>query len=839
MENKEIGIDLSSEYKIRIEDVNNFETSIFSDVYKSARENVLEILKHTNDSKNSYDSYNNIIAFTGERGKGKSSAMISFLEALKQVRGKIEINDFLSPFFNKNTEKPKYNFVDLDVIDPSLFRGNETLFEIVLAKMFSKFKQEIEPNNNYQNNTITDEERRQLVKLFQNVFENLKYTNGNYKDELYKQEALDALIKLSASSNLRESFKALVSTYLKVMSKNSNTENILVITIDDFDLKIEGVYEMLEDVRQFLITENVIVLIACKMEQMREAVQASIYSKYKDLIGLNTNILGKIFEEKEIIQKSSKYIEKLFPNKSTILLKDISKLDLTQVIKGVQESFSNDINHAILGILFQKNNLFIKKDDLNNFVVLESTLRSLSSLNTILSKTYEDIKYFLKNEIQGKDLKINQREKINVLMDSKPSLLKSNLINLIAPEFKGKSNIKKNFLLYPKRIEHVSFSDCNTVFLLLEENFNIYDHNFLYIEFLKLVYCLNNNHFALTGEYKNYTFESYTLINLEDISISNRLKKSDFYKCYRDTFHTKSLDLDLKEFVQIEDKLVISAFVSHLGSKELKYRNESDNIFERKRSHKGNNFKSFQFSIFELFVSIYKADLNLSKFFAVIDESEITELSPQITNYLDSRYYNLFLNPFFVSEVYNLFVLECNNLNIHKQNGIPKIKAENQGQEDYHEVIIDYFDISLRICLEKMNNKYPYLELDYEDYIEKNFVIKLFRNTRDNELVKSFINKFILENLEYKDEEMFKSINEITSSASIPEIVEFLNYLLNSSRIYESTVKNLITKIKLKDPDVAQYLSSFSINEIKIRRDEIIYELETLLSNINNGQSQE
>ncbi|MDQ0595165.1 signal recognition particle GTPase [Chryseobacterium ginsenosidimutans] len=76
-------INLNDEYKIKIEEGKQFEDSIFSEVYKEALKNVIEIVRHYDSHKDSkYDDFNNIIAFTGERGKGKSSSMISFRDAL-------------------------------------------------------------------------------------------------------------------------------------------------------------------------------------------------------------------------------------------------------------------------------------------------------------------------------------------------------------------------------------------------------------------------------------------------------------------------------------------------------------------------------------------------------------------------------------------------------------------------------------------------------------------------------------------------------------------------------------------------------------------------------------
>lgn len=76
-------INLNEDYKIKIEKGNTFNDSIFKNVYKSALSNILDIIKQSENSKDAkYDDFNNIIAFTGERGKGKSSSMISFRDAL-------------------------------------------------------------------------------------------------------------------------------------------------------------------------------------------------------------------------------------------------------------------------------------------------------------------------------------------------------------------------------------------------------------------------------------------------------------------------------------------------------------------------------------------------------------------------------------------------------------------------------------------------------------------------------------------------------------------------------------------------------------------------------------
>lgn len=298
-------LNLNEEYKIKIEKGNDFNNSIFKQVYLNASKNVAEvILKSKIGSK--YDDFNNIIAFTGERGKGKSSSMISFRDALVNNRNSchekfFESSEDFDLSLNKTFEVIRNNkFAKIDIIDPSLFRGNESLFEIILAKMFSKFQDDIKISDL----KISDEVRRTLIKHFQSVFENLQIINSDRK-ELYKQETIEVLSKLATSSNLRECFKDLVDYYLE----NFEKKQFLVISVDDFDLNISGTFEMLEDIRQFLIQNKIVILIACKIEQLRESVLNNLYKEFEYLIKYQSPEI----DENKLITKTEKYLEKLIP----------------------------------------------------------------------------------------------------------------------------------------------------------------------------------------------------------------------------------------------------------------------------------------------------------------------------------------------------------------------------------------------------------------------------------------------------------------------------------------------------------------------------------------------
>lgn len=841
MENKvkEIEIDLSSEYKVKIEDVEKFEKSIFSDIYLSARDSVVSILKHSGDSKNSYDSYNNIIAFTGERGKGKSSAMISFLESLKSVGIKITKESFLSPFYDENDNLADYSFIDLDVIDPSLFRGNESLFEIVLAKMFSKFKQEID--STHSNVSISDENRRQLVKLFQNVFENLKYTNGNYKDELYKQEALDALIKLSASSNLRESFKSLVSTYLKVMNKNDKTESVLVIPIDDFDLKIEGVYEMLEDVRQFLITENVIVLIACKMEQMQQAVEMTIQRHFISPLNIELfpyhsyeiTSINKI-PEVEIKNKAAKYLEKLFPINRQNVLPNTDNINLDEILKNTI-STNNDLK--ILETIFKKKEVFYSSDAYLNHLIYDNTLRSLINLLTAVQSN--DSKQFLKY-CESRFSDFLKPEHLALIMNCEYVLLNTYTLKILEEEFlhhlKHSHHEELRRLNNSTNYEIIQNADVTTFLYIFSKSLNVANSDYKKIKAIGSLYNLRN---LIIEKPEIEIFKNKSLsgiLTARYIDNKYRIPQNSYNRKYRDYFKVNSQFKN--DDYTFEELVVISSFIQNLGETDSDYMSLDENTFLNSIKRRGAPYQYYYFSIF----TFLNAPRNISKLFnRFSDKSENIESIELKWN--NSYYGILFSSNDFLIEFYENLVDAYRTLS--KSSAIKGSQTTNEKDEDLHGILMLLFTNGIKQVFKRLNEKYKYLNLNFEEYLEMNTVLSLFVENQENKKIKEFINSSFL-NYEYvKDLASVNSLNEIHYINNSEPIEALREFLRKGERINRNTLQGYINEIDDQDKELRDFLlqknyfdNLFSSNTTKKvkARDTLINKLTKL---IGDGQSQE
>lgn len=627
--NDPIIIDLNSEYKIKIEKGNDFSSSIFKEVYETAKSNVKEIILNAKQN-DKHDTYNNIIAFTGERGKGKSSTMISFLESL------IHHNQNEHQDFFRDEKWDSINFESVDVIDPSLFRGKETLFEIVIAKMFGKFRQKVEKDSN---DTINDENRRELIKHFQNVFENLKYVNN--REDLYKQDALDALIKLSTSSNLKESFEKLVSNYLNVLGRNDHS-NFLVIAIDDFDLKIDGIYEMLEDLRQFLISKKIIILVSYKHEQLIEKLNDKYSLKYTSRY---PNDFESHMESMDIASiKSIKYLEKLIPINRRIVLSNIDELLTNKfhlfyngnLLFRSDESNYLKFENSLRAIIFEKLGIYLPNRKSRINYVFPQTLRELIEFLSFLksNSSLQSLKSF-SNYLKSKIGSSEGLEIINKLDNSNKNSLKTTFLKIVdSLKYYNDNQIydqeKLNLLYQATNDELISIGDIATLLNVLETDSSI-KSNYLLLD----------------------TIETYFNVELKLKNVSHNVPEiyNGIIKIFRSN---KSWYLFNYTLDRNPEDVIKRMFIHYVGSysKTKYYREYNDNPFlisNYKIYSTGSltplsflgNFVFFNL-IEESFVDFFLSNQTYSE--------ELGFIKEQFLSFSNSIYYNLLQQPSFIKD---------------------------------------------------------------------------------------------------------------------------------------------------------------------------------------------
>ncbi|MCM1237611.1 MAG: hypothetical protein NC489_46705, partial [Ruminococcus flavefaciens] len=163
----------------------------------------------------------NIIAFTGGRGTGKTSVMLSYMEFLKDYYRSSNMrksDSELGELRFQNIDREPANelmFTGLEHIDASLLESRkDDVLRNILPKMLKKWHDE--ERRSYRDSGIVRDEdyaykKRHIQMLFNNVYKSLR--DLNRKEDILESDNdmfMETLENLSLTWNLRQSFQELV-----------------------------------------------------------------------------------------------------------------------------------------------------------------------------------------------------------------------------------------------------------------------------------------------------------------------------------------------------------------------------------------------------------------------------------------------------------------------------------------------------------------------------------------------------------------------------------------------------------------------------------------------------
>lgn len=135
-----------SESLFVLEKSTEFKTSMFSTVYHRAfllRNSIIHKSSEMEERrKNGFEirsALENIISFQGRRGTGKTSAMLSVYNELKNFSACASEDEWRT-LENDKVDK-NVSFVAIDYIDASMLERGEDILELIIANMFSMLQE--------------------------------------------------------------------------------------------------------------------------------------------------------------------------------------------------------------------------------------------------------------------------------------------------------------------------------------------------------------------------------------------------------------------------------------------------------------------------------------------------------------------------------------------------------------------------------------------------------------------------------------------------------------------------------------------------------------------------
>ncbi|MCI9081231.1 MAG: hypothetical protein HFI70_02715 [Lachnospiraceae bacterium] len=362
------------------EHISEFQTSLFKSVYKRAFLQVDEIIGNfKQDSSNGTGSYSfsryadsssgvgkglgrfcNIITFAGKRGAGKTSAMLSFMDALKHYYGNREMYGKGLFYTFKKMENPL--FTCLDCIDGSLLEHEEDIFKVVLAQIYQKFM-DLDEEGGIAKGEDFAVRKRELLKKLEEIYGTVcDIENMENGQRTSLESHMSSLQSLSSSQKVKKDFEKLIEkfTFLMKYERRGMTEvsrqHYVVIAIDDIDLNIDHGFSMLEKIHRYCMVENVIVLLSVDIEQMLSIVSRNFYE-----------VLPKVDEvlcagKKMVHELATDYLGKVMPVNYRIYVPNLSNyysangLVLPKEKSGIKQSVFLKLYRRI-GICFDSQGL--------------------------------------------------------------------------------------------------------------------------------------------------------------------------------------------------------------------------------------------------------------------------------------------------------------------------------------------------------------------------------------------------------------------------------------------------------------------------------------------------
>lgn len=369
-------IEISNDYKPQIkEDIST--SDMFFEQYRTASdilENILSVYASIKDKKdsnyNKIEYPNNVIAFCGERGDGKTSMLLSFMNLLRKYKdGKNTANDL---FANKDNIN-KIIFANEIYVDPSALDGVHNILDLLVAKMFKKFKSSLKYDNGK-----NDVEQQRLLKSFQTVYRLISIVKDSKKildDEFDYEGSVDKLSSLSDSMRLKEELINLINTYNDCM--NNGDKNVVIpILIDDIDMSFSHAYAMSEQIRKFLIIPGIVVILSVRIDQLLYCIKESNIRQLEWLA--KKNYYSEM--RSEIANMSSNYLSKLLPFAHRVNLPKVQDLRNVKITYNKNDYSLSSLSILALQKIYQKTGMvFILGDDLQKSI-LPNSFRDMVSL---------------------------------------------------------------------------------------------------------------------------------------------------------------------------------------------------------------------------------------------------------------------------------------------------------------------------------------------------------------------------------------------------------------------------------------------------------------------------
>lgn len=325
------------------------------------------------------DNANNIYAFLGGRGSGKTTAINEFGESLKhfdEISGETEWIKEVKGSLDLQITVEKLKFTVLDAIDASLLTDKEDFVELVLAQLFGLIeeKRRCSAVCGKQQNSHTIAELMDAFFVAYNSYHNISREETGRE---LGESVANILKNMPSGPNARWAISQLLKKFFDFIGTGEKAEWYLVITIDDLDLNINYGYKLLEQIHKYLSDPRIIVLIAADYGQLSHVCEYYLKNQYAKN--------GEKDDWDSAIELSKAYLLKEIPISNRIYMPDNRDFAKSYVVENKSENaFVRNIKSFIIDKMVQKLGIYYDMNGSKKHFAIPETIREFVNYNDFL-----------------------------------------------------------------------------------------------------------------------------------------------------------------------------------------------------------------------------------------------------------------------------------------------------------------------------------------------------------------------------------------------------------------------------------------------------------------------
>jgi len=763
----------------------------FKRIKKLIDKNLQEAINYHPQQKENLIRVHNTITINGERGAGKTSFMLSIKKEYESCN-EIEV---------------------LDILDPTLISTRQHVFILLISIIEEKVNKKF---NDRCREKKYDDKYKDWKESLEELAKGLNQLDGigtnPYTQDLWDDSALvmaKGLSMAKAGRNLEWKFHIFVNESLQLLNKKA-----FLLFIDDIDTDFSKGWDILEVLRKYITTPQIIPIMAGNFELYENLVRNEKSKLFKDLISFEKNFENfenkKILYNNQIDELTQQYLIKVLQPINTVNLHKLSYLiskgkkfsvkfnnkiidkDLVNLITKIFEKhykiFIDEYKENILKLplrtffqwlyfaqIYNKNNdkfIEIHKDIFfSNFI---NHGINNESLELLIDKKYnfdEFIRQFIKNLSfdELKDFKTQSLDlNLNIILMTIPQFL--NLTSSLANKLNF--GIKVSLVFYIKHISNfyqsLLFHDKTSIlyYLQVDKYFNTSSRIKNIFEIIYIYFLKNNNSYKIKFIQKIYAEKS----------------KIGLYT-FKEFIERKQLTIEKNTSDQLEDILKnilhngylqkinpLGDFINeNKNDTKLQeiYKNELIDITDILKN--GNiwdkipffNVKSIEDSIINVYISPIKIIGLFIEILEILESKKTYLIKEALLKYINEKLWSItsFDNPIQTIEIKE---------NINKKISQKEINTETnkleQWYKEFKNIIAEFIDeFNIIKSSEFYYNFYKKIEtIKTNSYSTAKEYIQLTLSIYINELIKLLKNDLIKDIVSFEDiQNLSENINKL------------------------------------------------------------------------------